>query len=178
MTYQTPGIILKQIDRGEADQIFTIYTQKKGKILALGRGTKKIQSKLNSQLKSLAVIDLMIASGRNYDHIAAAQIQRNFLKIGHDLKKIVLASFALEIIDRLTKIGLRDEKIFFLLVKYFNVLDINQFNWAEWQMVKQAFTIKLLSLLGFTPSAEISQHAAKLANFLKYHLESELGSEK
>ena len=45
-------------------------------------------------------------------------------------------------------------------------------------MVKQAFTIKLLSLLGFTPSAEISQHAAKLANFLKYHLESELGSEK
>lgn len=177
-TYQTHGIILKKTDHAEADQLFSIYTKNKGKVLALGRGTKKIKSKLNSSLQYFAIVNLMIASGKNYDHIAGVEIAGNFFNIKNDLKKIILASFGLELIEQLTKVDQPDEKIFILLSKYFQILDKNSFTNKEWQTIKQAFIIKLLTLLGLGPTTDIATSAKKLDNFLKLHLDYEFQTEK
>lgn len=178
MTYQTHGIILKKTDHKEADQLFSIYTLKQGKILALGRGTKKISSKLNPHLQTFSVVDLMIASGKNYDHIAGVLTVKIFLNIKKDLKKIILGNFALEIVDKLTKPGQPDSKIFILLSKYFEAINNNLFTDNEWQIIKQAFVIKLLSLLGFKPTVDIAEDSKRLDNFLKQHLEAELQTDK
>lgn len=178
MTYQTKGIILKKTDRGEADQLFSIYTKKTGKILALGRATKKIQSKLNGNLQHFAVIDLMIAPGKSYDHIAGVIIDKNFPAIKSNFKKIILGSFGLELVEKLTKVEQPDLTIFILLDKYLQVVNDNSFNNLEWQKIKQAFVVKFLSLLGFAPPIGIVSSQKKLDNFLKNHLDSELESEK
>ena len=177
-TYQTHGIILKRTDHSEADQLFSIYTKTTGKILAIGRGTKKIQSKLNGSLQYFAIVDLMIAPGRNYDHIAGVIIDKNFPKIKNNLKKIILGSFGLELVEKLTKAGQPDFAIFNLLEKYLQAVNDHFFNDSEWQKIKQAFVVKFLSLLGFAPPVDIVSSQKKLDNFLKNHLESELGSEK
>ena len=65
MLYQTQGIILKRTDFSETSQLFSIYSSGLGKIEVIGRGTKKIKSKLNSQMQFFAVIDLEIARGKN-----------------------------------------------------------------------------------------------------------------
>lgn len=44
--YRTKGVFLKMEDRGEADQVFTLFTEKFGKIKVLGRGIRKITAKL------------------------------------------------------------------------------------------------------------------------------------
>jgi len=201
MTYQTQGIILKKTDHNEADQLFSIYTEKKGKILALGKGTKKIQSKLNSSLQHFAIIDLMIAPGKNYDHIAGVNLIKNFSQIKNDLKKIILASFSLELVEKLTKVGMPDSKIFILLIKYLSAINDNSFTphpfrsnrettqlasyrkgagftQEEWRTIKQAFTVELLALLGFGPTADVISDPKKLGNFLKQHLDFELQTEK
>jgi len=178
MTFQTNGLILKKTDSGEADQLFSIYTNKAGKILALGRGTKKIKSKLNSSLRQFAIIDLMIAPGKNHDHIAGVVIVKNFSNLQKDLKKIILGSFGLELVEKLTKVGQPDLKIFDLLVKYLEVIDSHSFEDNEWQKIKQTFVIKLLTLLGFAPPADIAAKPKELDNFLKQHLDFELMSEK
>lgn len=177
-TYQTHGIILKKTDHNESDQLFSIYTESKGKILALGRGTKKIQSKLNSSLQYLALLNLMIASGKNYDHLAGVELIKSFSNITNDFKKIILASFSLELVEKLTKRSLPDIKIFNLLLKYLQVINDHSFTNQEWQMIKQAFVVKLLSLLGFQPTPEIISEPKKLDNFLKQHLDSPMETEK
>jgi len=177
-TYQTLGIILKKTDSGEADQLFSIYARKTGKILALGRGTKKIKSKLNSSLQQFAIVDLMIAPGKNYDHIAGAVIVKNFSNLQKDLKKIILGSFGLELVEKLTKVGQPDLKIFDLLAKYLEVIDSHSLKDNEWPEIKQTFIVKLLTLLGFAPPADIISQPKKLDNFLKQHLDFELMSER
>ncbi len=177
-TYQTQGIILKKTDYAEADQLFSIYTQDYGKVMALGRGTKKIQSKLNGNLKQFSLIDLMIAPGKNYSHVAGAVLSKNFSKIDGDFKKIVLGSFALELVDKLTKTDEPDSNIFNLLAKYLTAVNDHSFNDKEWRVVKQAFIIKLLSLLGFAPPVSVATDQKKLNQFLQSHLEVELQTEK
>ncbi|MAF14335.1 MAG: DNA repair protein RecO [Parcubacteria group bacterium] len=177
MTYQTQGIILKITDHREVDQLFYIYTLSQGKVVAIGRGTKKIKSKLNSNLKQLAVVDLMIADGKNYSHIAGATVNKNFNNIITDLKKIILASFALELVEKFTKVDQPDEKLFGLVVKYFDILNSNSFEEKDWQIIRQAFVIKLLAILGFAPTPEIMADHKKLDYFLKEQLDSELQTE-
>ncbi|MFA6410530.1 MAG: DNA repair protein RecO [Candidatus Buchananbacteria bacterium] len=177
-TYQTYGIILKKTDRGEADQLFSIYTQTHGKILALGRATKKSQSKLNCHLQSFVVVNLMIAFGKSNDHIASAEIFKNFSSLSKDLKKIFLASFGLELIEKLTKLGQPDPKIFSLLARYLWVIDKNNFSDSDWYLIKKTFTLKLLTLLGLEPKADIAANPKKLDWFLKQLLEDELQTEK
>lgn len=177
-TYQTQGIILKISDRGEADQLFSIYTKTHGKIQALGRGTKKIKSKLNCQLQPFANIDFMIASGKSYDHIAAATQVENFLNIKKDLKKIILASYTLELTEKMTENGMAEIQIFSLLKNFLKALNSEEFTDLKMKRFKQMFVIKLLSILGLLPPKNIINDQKKLDLFLKNNLEKELYTER
>ena len=57
--YTTEGIILKKIDVGEANALFTIYTKDYGKIRAVAQGVKKEGAKLQGHLEPLAPINDM-----------------------------------------------------------------------------------------------------------------------
>ncbi|MFA6322424.1 MAG: DNA repair protein RecO [Candidatus Buchananbacteria bacterium] len=177
-TYQTTGIILKISDRGEADQVFSIYTKSKGKILALGKGTKKIQSKLNGQLQYFSLVYLMIAPGKMHDHIASAEIVLNHPKIKSDLKKIILASFALELVEKMTRNGQPEPDIFLLLENFFKVVENETFDAVKINKYKRMFVVKLLGILGFAPPVGIINSEKKLTDFLTTHLEMPLLSVK
>jgi DNA repair protein RecO (recombination protein O) len=177
-TYQTNGIILKISDRGEADQLFSIYSEKKGKVMALGKGTKKIQSKLNGQLQPFSLIYLMIAPGKNHDHIASAERLKNFGSIKADLKKIILASFAVEAVEKMTKLGQPETEIYNLLERFFSALEKEKFDLHKVKRFKKMFMVKFLTSLGLTPPNEIINDGKKLEHFFKEHSEVDLETEK
>ena len=99
MTHQTLGIILRKVDYGESGQLFYLYTQHLGKVEAVARGSKKIKSKLNGHLQFFATINLTIAKGKRFDQLAGAILDNNFTNLKNDFKKIILASFGLELTD-------------------------------------------------------------------------------
>lgn len=177
-TYLTKGIILHKSDLREVDQLFSIYTEHYGKVSAIGRGTKKMTSKLNGQLSYFGEIYLMLARGRAYDHVAAAEMVTNFSAVRTDLKKIVLVSFALELVDKLTRVEEPDRRIYNLLIKYIDSVNNNDFKDNDWDVVRQAFVIKLLALLGFDPPIEVADDAKKLDDFLHQQLDFGLNSDK
>ena len=120
----------------------------------------------------------MIAPGKNFDHVAGADLNKIFFNVRLNLKKIILGSFALELVDVLIKPGQPDKKIFDLLVRYFTALDNHDFGDADWRIIKQAFTVKFLTLLGLAPTPEVASSAMRLDSFLKNHLDFPLNSEK
>lgn len=179
MHYFTQGIILRKTNWGETGQFFSIYTKDLGKIEVVGRGTKKIKSKLNSHLQFFSLVDIAIAKGKNFSQLTGALLSQNFTNIKSDLVKIALASFGLELVDKLTQPHQPDKKIFDLLLNYLEIIDkespleVNNF-----ELIKKHFIIKLTTFLGYQPSAEIITDAIKLDAFLKRHLEKDLQTEK
>jgi len=45
LKYRTQGLIFKKEERGEADQLFTVFTRDFGKLEVLGKAIRKISSK-------------------------------------------------------------------------------------------------------------------------------------
>jgi len=177
-TYRTPGIILKKIDWGEAGQLFSIYTRDFGKLSLSGRGTKKIKSKLNGQLQYFAVIDLVAAKGKNFDQLTGALILNNFKNIKSDFCKIAMASFGLELFERLTRANQVEHEMFDLLLKYLEVIEkMTRITKKNWLVVRQKFIIKLMTLSGYAPSADDMSTGKKLEIFLKNYLDQPLKTE-
>jgi DNA repair protein RecO (recombination protein O) len=152
MTRQVKGIILKKQGYRASDRLFAIYTDDLGKIEAVAKGARKIQSKMAGHLDLFSVVDLMVAPGRTYYQIAGAEREKNFLNIKNDLARTVLASFCLETVDVFTKVEHPDKKIYELLEEVseiFNDAKIKSF--FKLYVLSKFFVLKLLALLGWTP---------------------------
>lgn len=152
-TYYTEGIILKHRDFGEADKVITIYTKEYGKIEALAKGCRKIASKLSGSLEPFFYVSLMLARGRNMDKIASSEVRENFFQLREDLSKINLASYTVDLLDRLTKVHHKDTGIFNLLKQTLLFLkNKDKLEDESARKIKLFFAWRLLSLLGFQPA--------------------------
>jgi len=152
MTRLIKGIILRKRDYRENDRLFIIYTDELGKIEAVAKGVRKIKSKMAGHLELFSIVNLMVAPGKTYYQIAGAERAKNFLNIKSDLVKTVLASFCLEVVDSFTKPEHADLKIYELLYEMLEIFDNDKMkNFLKMYSLSKFFTLKLLSLLGWTP---------------------------
>lgn len=150
--YKTKGIILKRINLGEADRIFTIYTAKYGKVKALAKGVRKILSKLGGHLELFNLVDLSIVEGRNLGTITACQIVQSFRNIKKDLKKTSLAYYLAGLTDKLTLEKQKDYRIYKLLEEIFQILNRKTVQDSKrLYLLVYAFELQFLSLLGYSP---------------------------
>ncbi|MHB8904085.1 MAG: DNA repair protein RecO, partial [Patescibacteria group bacterium] len=116
------ALILNRQNYKENDTLVTAYTKNFGKLNLVARGTKKIKSKLAAHLEPLILSDLMILKGRGRDYIGAAVLRKSYSDIRTDLNKIYYAGKALNLFNRLVKEGHPDERLFFLLTRWLDVL--------------------------------------------------------
>lgn len=153
---KTKGIILRKKDYHENDRLFIIFTEDLGKIQAIGRGARKIKSKMAGHLDLLMIVDLMLARGLNFFQIAGATIAQNFSALKEDLEKVNIGCYFLSLVDQLTKLEQKDEKIFKLLMEALTALDHLSINGRPdiWQI---AWRLKLLKLLGYAPAFKENQ---------------------
>lgn len=145
MTYSDTGIILKRRDFGEADRLYSIYTREHGKIEAIAQGARKIRSKLAAHLEPLTFGEFMFANGRRIERLIQARAQESFSVLKNNLPRLGQANFIADVLDNLTKQGVRDWRVFNLLQESLVLLN----GQAETTGLEQCFVIKLLQLLGF-----------------------------
>ncbi len=67
--------MLRKLDYGEADRIFTFLTQTHGKVGAIAKGVRRPTSKLGPSLELYGHVDLLLAKGRGELDVVA-QVQR------------------------------------------------------------------------------------------------------
>ena len=144
------GIILKKQDFRESDSFISAYTCDFGKIEAVARGVKKSKSKLSGHLDYFSIIDLMVARGKNFNHISGAVSIKKFLNIRKNLQKINLVFYCLEITDYFIKTGKKDEKIFLLLSRLLMISDKNP-HIERLKFITHCYILKLLNILGYKP---------------------------
>ena len=155
-TYKTTGIVLKRRDYQENDRLFVIYTRDFGKLELLAKGTKKIQSKLNSHLEPFYQVNLMAAKGRGFDKLAGSNLLSSYDKLRSDNLGFATGCYIIELTDKLLGQGLPDQTIFNLLeqvlIQLDGLVEAESDNKKErFLFLANAYALKLLVSLGYQP---------------------------
>ena len=121
--YKTQGIIIKKADLGEADRLFTIYTQNYGKLHLRAKSVRKNESKLKGFLELFTYAEFFIARSKTIDIITDVNPLDVFPALHASLTSLGKAYYASEILDKLIAGPERDESLWHLILDYFQKLD-------------------------------------------------------
>lgn len=147
---KTQGIILKRADIREADRMYSAYTEDGGKVSVLAKGAGKIRSKMAGHLEPFSFSSLMIAPGKNVNHLAGASLIKDFPRLRASWEKLAAAGRGLDTVDRLTRWEQPAPEIFNLLLSFLEKLEASE-DGQNYNFIFAAFAIKLLALLGYAP---------------------------
>lgn len=100
--YRTEAIVLRRRNIGEADTVFTILSEREGKLDVIARGVRKLRSKARGHLEPIMRTELLLAQGRTFDVVTQAQTVHAYRAVREDLALCAQALYCLELTDRLT----------------------------------------------------------------------------
>ncbi len=176
--YHSSAFVIRSIVRNEFDQYFTVYTKRFGKLTLIGRGTKKIISKLNPHMQQFSVVAVSFAQGKN-KQLTAARVEHSFKNIKNNSVKILLGSFMLEIFDSLVTQSQPDNELFDMMVDFFSQLDAAEsITRKEWRVFEKKYIVKLLTHLGYEPQDHMVATHVQLMKFLEQHINFELKTQR
>ncbi len=151
-TFVTNGFVLRSAGFRQNDRLYTLFTERRGKVEAVATSSRKILSKLSPHLVPFAKLELTIAVGRRYDKIAGVNIQQVFLKPPYHLPTVMLGTSFLEITDTLTVASEPEPKIYHNLETYLAELKDLPPESTEWRararLLLGRYIYKLLKITG------------------------------
>jgi len=148
--YSFPAVILNRTNYGEADLIVTFLSGEHGKMSGLARYGRKSRKRFGNVLSSLALVKLDITSipGRELVRLERGDTIRTFDEVAHDINRLALAGYALELVDSFCAPHDPAQEIFHLLVWFLGRLDSGER--PEENIF--IFQLRLLKLAGFGPN--------------------------
>lgn len=123
MDYKYTGIILGKRDIGEADRIYSVYTLEAGKIQVKAIGVRRLNAKLAGHLETATLSEIFTAKTKGIGKITGAIGENYFYGIKKNLKALEKVFFVFSRIDKIISEQEKDEKIFYLLKNYLEVME-------------------------------------------------------
>ena len=145
--YRTKGFFLKKSARGEADEIFTVYTEDFGKLRILGKAIRKITSKLKGGAGLFYLSEIEFIQGKTHKTLTDTILIDRFSNIRKDLVKLRIAYRVAEVLDELAVKEERDDKVWQLLNEVFEKLN----SLKKTEIIYHYFFWNLVSILGYQP---------------------------
>ncbi len=149
-SYRTSGIVLRARNLGEADKIFTLFTQERGKLDAVAKGVRRANSRIAGRLEFASEAALMMHRGRNLDVIASAEIERAFWSTITDPTAFATAHVLAELVDAFCELDFAMPDVYALLRGALAALVAA----PEPAAIVPRFSARLLVLLGVGPESD------------------------
>src|SRR5437667_12205297 len=146
-TYRDRAVVLRKLDYGEADRIFTLLTRDHGKVGAIAKGVRRQESKLGPSLELYGHIDVLLAKGRGELDVVA-QVQRvPGYRIAGDMERMAHAALIAELAERVCEDRHPIDGVYELAVLALAELahETNPRRASAW------FLMTALDLLGYAP---------------------------
>lgn len=121
--YKTEGIILRTADWGDLDRLLTIYTRGYGKIQARAISVRKKESKLNGRLQSFSYGQFLLAKSKTVDIVTDFSVISSYHYLHSHLANLGYAFYFAELIDKLIPMPERDDNVWRLVSRAFEVLN-------------------------------------------------------
>ncbi|MGC4043796.1 MAG: DNA repair protein RecO [Armatimonas sp.] len=145
--YAATGVILRRIPLGEKDKIVTVYTRERGKVRAVAKGARKTTSKLAGGSEPLMLIRALLSEGQNLDVVSQSEVRESFPLIRGEWERFLRATYACELLDRLTEEADPEEGVFELLLNTLYTLQRAE----QPDLALHAFELHLMARVGYEP---------------------------
>ena len=144
------GIVLKRINYGEADRIITILTKDFGKVTLLAKGVRRPKSKKRGHLEIFSYIKFSASNTDKLGMLYEVELQDSFPKIRKSLKKMSVAYYMCETINRVVLEREGDKELFDFCFKSIKSLE----NLKLLGSARLDFVRTLLGIAGFWPKGK------------------------
>jgi DNA repair protein RecO (recombination protein O) len=139
--------VLRKLDYGEADRIFTLLTSTHGKVGAIAKGVRRPESKLGPSLELYGHVDVLLAKGRG-DLDVVAQVQRvPGYRIEGDVERMAHAALIAEVAERVCEDRHPVDGVYELAVQSLDELSRE----SDPRRASAYFLVAALDLLGYAP---------------------------
>jgi len=113
--YRTPAVIVKKIDRGEADQLLIAYTRDFGRVEISARSIRKISSKLRSATEFVSIIEIEFIQGKACKTLTDAVIINSLGGSKNNLQKSAVLRQICRFTENLVREQQQDARVWDLL---------------------------------------------------------------
>lgn len=145
--YKTNALVLRRIPLGETDKIVTLFTREYGKLSAVAKGARKTTSRLAGAAEPLMLLRALLAEGMNLDVLTQCEIRESFPGVRGDFGLFLRATYACELLDRLTVERDAAPEAFDLLLSTLYVLQ----RAVDPDATLHAFELQLMAQVGYEP---------------------------
>jgi DNA repair protein RecO (recombination protein O) len=144
---KTEAVVLRHSDWGEADRLLTLYTRQKGKLRAIAKGVRKINSRKAGHLEPFTLSNLLLAAGRDFWIVTQAEMVDSFSRIRENLELTGDTAYIVELIDQFTYEAQENRDLYQLLVDTLKRLSSGE----EIFLTTRYFEMRLFDHLGYRP---------------------------
>jgi DNA repair protein RecO (recombination protein O) len=142
------GLVLRETDTKESDKILTVLTDSMGKIPVVAKGARSRRSKYTAAAQLLAYSELTLSESHGWQYLTEAATIELFDPVRRDVELLSLASYFAELTESVAYEESEAAEILSLLLNALYALG----NLGKPQeLVKGAFELRLLALIGFEP---------------------------
>lgn len=148
----TKAIILKTSSLGEADKLYTLYTEKFGRIVVRGRSIRK--GKLHMGMNLFSLVEVGFIQGKSYNTLTDVVGLFNFSRSRKSLSKLSLFYRISETLLFLIHGEEKEDSVFNLILDTMYEVENRNLSTREISLVHTYFSFRLLDLLGYRPVTE------------------------
>jgi DNA repair protein RecO (recombination protein O) len=145
---KTQGIVIKEVNVGEADKIITILSGEYGKMSIVAKGARRLRSRLAACTQFLCYSSFVLFKGRDLHTINSCEMIESFSEAGNDLVKLTYAAHMADLIyDTIqeNQPAGRTLKLFLNTLYYLIKTDRSP------ELITKIFELRYLCILGYTP---------------------------
>jgi DNA repair protein RecO (recombination protein O) len=155
-SYRDTAVVLRKLDYGEADRIYTLLTREHGKVGAIAKGVRRSTSRLASALELFSLVDVQLAKGRSLD-VVTQVVRLPGPRIDADLERTAHAGLIAELADRVSEERHPEEGLFELTVMALQDLAVE----PEPRRASAYYIVVALKLLGYAPQLQACASCAR-----------------
>ena len=142
------GIVLKEVNTGEADKIITVLTAEEGKISIAAKNARRAKNSLSSGTQLLCYSSYMLFKGKELYNMSSCEVIESNYEIRNDIVKLTYCSHILELISDNVQEGEPSESVLQLLL---NTLYVIAKTDRSLELITRVFELRLMALLGYEP---------------------------
>ncbi|PYG88562.1 DNA replication and repair protein RecO [Ruminiclostridium sufflavum DSM 19573] len=142
------GIVLKEVNTGEADKIITVLTAEEGKISIAAKNARRAKNSLSSGTQLLCYSSYMLFKGKELYNMSSCEVIEPNYEIRNDIVKLTYCSHILELAADNVQEGEPSEEILQLLL---NTLYVIAKTSRSLDLITRVFELRLMALLGYEP---------------------------
>lgn len=151
------GIVLRAVDTKESDKILTVLTSG-GKVPVVAKGARSRKSRVTACTQLLAYSELTLSESRGWQYLSEGSSIELFEGVRQDIELLSLASYFAELTEAAALENMESGEILSLLLNALYALGSLKKSPA---LVKAAFELKLMSLIGFEPLADACAYCGR-----------------